>query len=292
METMSSPRLGFAFSSAFSADRLPAIARATERAGLDDLWVWEEGFKSAGIASAAIALAATNRISVGIGVTPAPVRNVSLLAMELATLARAHPGRLIAGLGSGAGSWPGQAGDRTASHLTLMREYATALRALLDGETVTAEGRYVKLEDVALRFPPTQQVPLLLGGGGPKALALSGELGDGTILSLALPSTAVGDATRTARAASSASDDHPVVATLIVATGRDGSKRAEQAATAWRPTADETSWAAGDAAAIAAGITRLANAGATSIELVPTPDETDIEELIRVLGNDVRPLIS
>jgi len=285
------PRLGFAFSSAYPAERLPDIARAAEAAGLDDLWVWEEGFKSAAIASAAIALGATERITVGIGAIPAPVRNVGLLAMELATIARAHPGRLLVGLGSGAGSWPAQAGDRTASHLTLLRETATALRGLLEGRTVSADGRSVMLDAVALRFPPTIPVPLYLGGGGPKGLALSGSLGDGTILSLALRAAAVEAAARAVRTVSPLGEGHPVVATLIVARGPDGAARAERAATAWRPAADDTAWAAGDAAAIANGIARLVAAGATSIELVPTPDEPDLDGLIRFLGEEVRPLV-
>jgi 5,10-methylenetetrahydromethanopterin reductase len=291
---MNMPRLGFAFSSATPAERLPSIARAVEAAGLDDLWVWEEGFKSSAIASAAIALGATERVNVGIGVTPAPVRNVSLLAMELATLARAYPGRLIAGLGSGARSWPEQAGERIASPLSLMREYTEALHALLDGQPVSTTGRYVDLDSVQLTWPPAETVPLILGGGGPKALALSGELGDGTILSLALPSDAVADAARIARDARKAAGrdgDHPVVATLIVATGDDGPARAGRAATSWRPATDHTSWAAGDARSIARGIAHLVEAGATSVELVPTPDEPDVEQLIHVFGSEIRALI-
>ena len=38
--------------------------------------------------------------------------------------------------------------------MTLLREHLTATRALLRGEKVTAEGRYVRLDEVTLQWPP------------------------------------------------------------------------------------------------------------------------------------------
>ena len=55
--------------------------------------------------------------------------------MELATLERAIPGRLIGGIGHGVLPWMAQVGARVESPVTLLREYAEALRRLLDGET-------------------------------------------------------------------------------------------------------------------------------------------------------------
>ena len=75
----------------------------------------------------------------------------------------------------------GQAGVRAESPLTLLREYGTALRDLLDGAEVTTAGRYVQLDRVALRHPPTERVPLWLGGAGPKTIALAAEIGDGLV---------------------------------------------------------------------------------------------------------------
>jgi len=76
----------------FTADRppeeLPAFAGAAEAARLDELWLWEDCFLSGGIAASATALAATSRITVGLGVMPAVFRNPVAAAMEIATLAR------------------------------------------------------------------------------------------------------------------------------------------------------------------------------------------------------------
>jgi len=77
---------------------------------------------------AAVPLGATERIVVGNGILPAPVRNAAFAAMELATLARLYPGRLHAGIGHGIAEWMRQAGAKPASQLTLLEEMTVAVR--------------------------------------------------------------------------------------------------------------------------------------------------------------------
>ncbi len=179
-------RRGFAYAPTIPPERLAELARTAEMSGLDDFWVWEDCFKQSAIASAAVALAATERITVGIGLMPAPLRNVALCAMEIATLERMFPGRLVAGVGHGVQHWMDQAGAKVDSPLTLLREYVGALRGLLAGATVTTDGRYVKLDRVLLDWPPQRIPPLMLGGSGPKSVELAAELGDGNLLTNAL----------------------------------------------------------------------------------------------------------
>ncbi len=83
-------------------------------------------------------------LTVGLGVLPAPLRNVVITAMEIATLEAMFPGRLRVGIGHGVQNWMRQAGAAAASPLTLMREYVTALSDLLAGRSVTVDGRYVR----------------------------------------------------------------------------------------------------------------------------------------------------
>lgn len=174
--------LGCVFRPENPPEHLAAAARAAERAGVAELWLWEDCFFHGGVSAAAIALAAGSGLVVGVGVLPAPLRNVAVTAMEIATLDRAFPGRLRIGVGHGVQEWMGQVGARVASPLTLLREYTIALSALLRGESVTCSGRYVSLSDVRLDWPPTTDVELLLAATGPKTLALSGELAAGTVL--------------------------------------------------------------------------------------------------------------
>jgi alkanesulfonate monooxygenase SsuD/methylene tetrahydromethanopterin reductase-like flavin-dependent oxidoreductase (luciferase family) len=178
-------------------ERLVEQAKAAEAAGASELWLWEDCFLTGGIAATAAALAATERIVVGIGILPAPVRNAAFAAMELATLARLHPGRLHAGFGHGIAEWMHQVGAKPASQLTLLEEVTVAVRALLRGETVDTEGRYVRLRSVALDHPPRTAPPVSLGVRGPKSLRLSGRCADGTVIDASADPAAV-SATRDA----------------------------------------------------------------------------------------------
>jgi alkanesulfonate monooxygenase SsuD/methylene tetrahydromethanopterin reductase-like flavin-dependent oxidoreductase (luciferase family) len=102
--------------------------------------------------------------------------------MEIATVARLWPGRFMPGLGHGVQDWMTQIGAAVPSPMTLLREYTKAVRDLLHGNTVTTDGRYVQLDQVALDWPPGQAPPLLVGARGPRTLRLAGELADGVIL--------------------------------------------------------------------------------------------------------------
>lgn len=174
--------LGVIFPPDQPPERMLGVARATERAGISQFWLWEDCFKESGLAPSGAALAATERLVVGVGLLPVPLRNVAITAMELATLARMFPGRLRPGIGHGVLDWMGQVGARAASPLTLLDEYAGALRRLLHGERVTVEGRYVTLHDVGLDWLPDVPPPLLVGAQKPRTLALAGRHGDGVIL--------------------------------------------------------------------------------------------------------------
>jgi 5,10-methylenetetrahydromethanopterin reductase len=282
-------RLGFAFTPVMPPERLRPVARAVEEASLDELWVWEDLFAESGIASAALALGATERITVGIGLLPTPLRNVVLTAMELATLERAIPGRLIGGIGHGVLPWMAQVGARVASPVTLLQEYADALRRLLDGDTVSVDGRYVHLEAAALGWPPLRRLPLMIGGGGPVTQRLAVELGDGLLLANTLTIDEV------VTAVALQHEGVPLVLTVIAATGEGAAERVEADLLSWRPDAEPTTtrYAAvgGDAAAIASHLNELAELGVTSVAIEATRDESDVDGLIAFLGREVRPLL-
>jgi len=163
-------------------ERLRETVEAAEAAGIAELWLWEDCFLEGGLTTAAAALAWSERLRIGIGLLPVALRNPAIAAMEIATLARLFPDRLVPGLGHGVLDWMGQVGARAASPLTLLREHTTAVRDLLHGRRVDVDGRYVRLDGVALDWPPAQPPPVLLGARGPKTLRLAGEVADGVIL--------------------------------------------------------------------------------------------------------------
>ncbi len=176
------PSIGVMFRREQAPERLAAFARRVESLGFDELWVVEDCFYTGGIAQAATALAATDRLTVGLGIAPAVARNAAFLAMEFATLARMHPGRFHGGIGHGVAEWMDQIGETPPSWLAALEETTTAVRALLAGKDVTVSGKTVQLRDVELEHAPDVVPPVSLGVRGPKSLQLAGRCADGTIL--------------------------------------------------------------------------------------------------------------
>jgi 5,10-methylenetetrahydromethanopterin reductase len=176
------PRIGFMFDRDRAPEELAAFATALEELGADDLWVVEDLGWAGSISATATALAATRRLRVGIGIAPVALRNPALLAMELATLARVHPGRMVAGLGHGIPEWMRKVGAETSHKLALLEESIVAVRALLQNETVTTHGRAVTIDGVKLVHPPRVVPPIVTGVVRPRSLELSGKVADGTII--------------------------------------------------------------------------------------------------------------
>jgi alkanesulfonate monooxygenase SsuD/methylene tetrahydromethanopterin reductase-like flavin-dependent oxidoreductase (luciferase family) len=176
------PQVGICFDPGYPAAAVVDYARRVERAGIDQLWVIEDCFRTAGVSLAAAALAVTSRLHVGFGILPAVARNAAITAMELATLAELAGGRVIAGIGHGVQDWMGQMGARPTSPLTTLEEVVVAVRRLLAGEEVTCHGAHVVLERVALDPPPTIPPPVLVGAQQPRSLALAGRVADGVVL--------------------------------------------------------------------------------------------------------------
>jgi len=284
-------QVGIIFRPQRAPEQLRAVAEAADAAGVDELWLWEDCFDEGGISSAAAALAWTERLHVGIGVLPVPLRNVALAAMEIAALARMFPGRVQVGVGHGVLDWMGQVGARATSPMTLLREYVTALQALLTGETVTCAGEYVTLRDVKLGWPPDPKPALHVGAVRPKTVALAGELADGLVLTGGNP---IDDLVKARAGFDGAWGSRPgrgrVTAYLMCTPDPDGEQRYRAEMQHWQLDPDDDAGAYGDAAAIAATVRRWADAGADAVVLQPTAHE-DPARFARYVGEQVRPLV-
>ncbi|MGW1161426.1 LLM class flavin-dependent oxidoreductase [Streptomyces sp. NPDC002519] len=286
--------LGAVFRPQLPPERLRPLARLADESGLEELWLWEDCFLEGGISAVSAALAWTERLRVGVGLLPVPLRNVAVTAMEAATLERMFPGRAILGVGHGVQSWMGQVGARAESPVTLLREYLGALRSLLRGERVTTDGRYVTLDGVALDWPPAEPVRVLAGVTGPRSLRLSGEAADGTILTSSTTPEGVRRARALideGRASAGRTDPHSVVVYLLTATGPGAVARLRAELEAEGLGSVPDLGVAGDAEAVARAVRRLAEAGADTVVLQPTGDEPDPEGFVRFAAGEVRPLV-
>ena len=178
--------IGLVLGSAIAPSDLASAARTAEQGGFDEIWLAEDFFFTGGISGASLVLSVTERATVGLGVVSAMVRHPALLAMEISTISAAYPGRLIAGLGLGVPGWIRQMGLHPRSPLAAMRESVTSVRRLLAGETLDRQGDVFDFHDVTLTYPEEgAPTPIHMGVTGPKMLRLSGEIADGTVLSVA-----------------------------------------------------------------------------------------------------------
>jgi len=272
-------------------ERLNAVALAAEAAGLAQLWVWEDCFSESGIATATAILAATDRVTVGIGLLPVPLRNVALTAMEIATMARLFPGRLTAGVGHGVLDWMSQVGARVESPMTLLREYTAALHALLQGGTVTTDGRYVHLDQVALDWPPAVVPPLLVGGIRPRTVSLAGELADGLIIPGGQSPDDVRTSVRQFQASRTGADRSGAGRSGADRSGADRSGAGRSGAGPADIVVFVSIPADGPAAEAAAMINAYARVGATHVAVNAAERDADLERFVGFLARQVAPLV-
>ncbi|EFV13229.1 LLM class flavin-dependent oxidoreductase [Segniliparus rugosus] len=277
--------LGLIVPPTLPTELLPRVARAVEASGLDALWVCEDCYATSAVASAAIALAATERIAVGTGFLSVPLRNVAAAAMDFGMLARTYPGRILSGIGHGHQPHMAQIGAKAASPLTLLEEYAVALRALLAGETVTASGQYVRLDGVRLHWPPTIPPPILIGAEKPKTLQLAGRIGDGAVLTHMV---ADDDLPRVVGLVSPEPGQR-IVLTRVVAIGAGAKDQLAADPGHYPGVVLPAGSVPGLAGGADEGLRRLFALGVTDVSVSPTANEPDLFGLIEALGSEVRP---
>jgi alkanesulfonate monooxygenase SsuD/methylene tetrahydromethanopterin reductase-like flavin-dependent oxidoreductase (luciferase family) len=176
--------LGIVFGSLTPPEALADGAAQAERLGFSELWFSEDCFFTGGISGLTQLLASTRDIPSGLGLASVMTRHPAILAMELAGLARMHPGRSRAAIGLGNSHWLEQMGLLPDRPLTAVADTFDALRQLLSGGTVTGPTSTHDFDAVTLAFPPPQQPELWIGAVNARALRLAGAKADGVLLSV------------------------------------------------------------------------------------------------------------
>jgi 5,10-methylenetetrahydromethanopterin reductase len=175
-------KLGVIFHPTFPIETLADYARRAEAAGFDELWLWDDCFTPGALTAAAIALAATRVLNIGIGLMPATAYNPLFAAMEITTLARTFPGRILPGFGHGFGPWMKQINAAPKSSLGTLEATVDAVRRLLAGETVSVRSEHLTLDALRMQTTPADVPPLFVGAMREKTLKLAGRVSDGSIL--------------------------------------------------------------------------------------------------------------
>ena len=264
---------------------LPDVVAVLERyreAGLDHAFA-SQIFGPDALTLLAAAGSQVPGIGLGTGVVPVYPRHPMMLAQQALTVQMATDNRLLLGIGLShqvvvENMW-GMSFERPAAY---MREYLTALMPLLHGETVHSEGERVTTHafaplDIANVEPP----PVLVAALADTMLKLAGRVADGTVTWMTGTATIGGHIVPTITAAAEAAGrpaPRVVVSLPIAVTNdRDGAKERINEVFSIYPNLPsykamldkEGAEAAadigfvGDEEAVAASISKLADAGAT-----------------------------
>jgi probable F420-dependent oxidoreductase len=151
--------------------------------GYTDLWSSEAGGHD-GFTPLAMAAAWAPEFRLGIAIIPAYTRGPALLAMSVASLADAAPGRFVMGIGTSSNviveRWNGIPFEQPYARV---RDTVKFLRKALAGEKVDEEYETFTVKGYRLQMPPlAQQPPILVGALRQGMLKLAGRVGDGAIL--------------------------------------------------------------------------------------------------------------
>jgi probable F420-dependent oxidoreductase len=207
------------------ASRLIELTRKAEELGFTHGWtfdshvLWQEPF-----VIFAQMLAATERMVVGPMVTNPGTRDWTVLASLFATLNEMFGDRTICGMGRGDSALR-YIGKKPTS-LETMVESMKVIKALVAGETVTLNGKELRIPWIP--EPGGWDLPMWGAGYGPKALAAVGEHCDGYILQLADPQILEWTMGAVRAAATGAGRDPDAITICVVAPAYVGDDRAHQ----------------------------------------------------------------
>ena len=143
------------------APRAQELVAELEELGYAALW-FGEAFGREAFTNASMFLCATSRLVVATGIANIFVRDASTTNAAANTLAGAHPGRFVLGLGVSHRPMVEMRGHDYSSPLSTMRTYLQDMR----------EARFTAVQ-------PEHKPPWLLAGLGPRMLELSRDLADG-----------------------------------------------------------------------------------------------------------------
>ena len=176
-------RVGLCFDGFYSTAEMIELARLADEIGIESLWMSDHLCFRDSLTTATALLASTRRIKVA----PAPMspysRHPIISAMSIASMEEFAPGRVIAGPGTGNAAALKEAGIASPHPLQTMREYVEILRLFLRGDTVDYQGKVFQVHGAKMGFVPARPIPMYITAVRPLMLRLSGEIGDGVLLS-------------------------------------------------------------------------------------------------------------
>ncbi len=174
--------------SVLSAQDVLDLARQAEAAGFESTWLNEDIGRDSFAMLAAMATV-TKAIGIGTAIVNVYTRSAFQIAMGAATLDELSRGRARLGLSVGHHPWNDLAhGIPLEAPLARLREYVQFIRKALAGQRFTHDGRFFSGVNSKLGVNrPRSELPIYVGGTGPRMIALAGEVGDGLLTNVVSP---------------------------------------------------------------------------------------------------------
>jgi 5,10-methylenetetrahydromethanopterin reductase len=170
------PARGIWLYPAAGADALVEAVRAADAAGLDEVWVADEGVARDPWVVLAAAARETSRVRLGVGITTPMLRHPGSLGSAAATLDELSGGRAVLGLGVGGTESLGPFGLHADKPVALVRDAIRTARAVV-------ERRRDAGYEPPVHGAPARQVPIHVGAKGEQLNRLASREADGVFLS-------------------------------------------------------------------------------------------------------------
>ena len=187
-------RIGISLGASGAPSEFAASVGLLEAAGVDSLWLPENVYGPAvePFIGMTFALAKTEQLKVGSGISVLPGRHPVLVAKQLASLAGLAPGRVLPvfglqpALAAERALFPVPPGQRGA----VFDEALTLLRLMLTSDLVSYHGSFFTVENASVGPLPAKPLDIWLAGSAEAGLRRVGRLADGWLGSLLTPAEA------------------------------------------------------------------------------------------------------
>ena len=159
------------------------LVKWAEANGLDDVW-FSDAMAPDSLTMVAAVAPYTQRMRVGVAVTPVYTRTPAVFAATANVLAQLLPGRFVLGLGSSSQTIMERFnGIRMEKPLTRVKETAMIVRSMLAGER--SDFDLATLSSTGYRQTPlAEPPPIYLAALRPKMIEMAAEIGDGVVFNL------------------------------------------------------------------------------------------------------------
>jgi len=202
-----------------------SLSKMADASRIEHVWICDTSpsppFGDVFVTLAALAVN-TKNVKLGSSICNPYTRNPALIAAATLSLDSLSKGRAILGLGSGSIDRLTSLGISQRNPVDTVKDAVNACRKLFNGEIVSVKSPGFQLQDIVLT-QAGHNIPIYLGGSGPKMLGLAGELADGVLLTCSsdyLP-TAIGYVQKGADKLGRDVDELDITNSLVISLSED-----------------------------------------------------------------------